>query len=579
MSKWSLTEHILDHSSTTINNLPSNFDLKHKNNIHFTFSIDVSQLIINHKCNNQADIDKKMNAFLSDLAEHSYTFQESKGKGKTRKKTLDFSNILMAYHNDASDSINSQNYSVNPHFHLLIPGDLKNRFGKSTHTGIGYMHLRKMIEDTADKHNLVFQNNESVKYNQDQFTKKGATSLTWFLKRADDNYFTKKINDRSILKVIDNFEKNYVKTGNMQYYLKGMRDLQERLKRLDLNLYNQDGINLKDDYPIPLLETQNEEIKILQSGDKERIKILLKNRDNRIARALVEYSFGFDNIIIDELQSRGLYLAKLDTDIVKDITVQIDQKKSKKEKFKKTLNYHIKQDIEQVLQYATDDKTFISLMNELGYQDIKIKAKNINGSRQRVGFTFTNPHTKKDTVVYFNSLNLNYSQFKKSFIENSKKQKKRTEPYRYDDSFLSRYIPRNDDLEFKKKQSFQNKVFKTIYRFDSSVDLTGFYIDESKKEMRAKGTLIKDKGHKLSIAKQNSEDMQRNVKILLDMAQSKKWDLDTLCVNGSKEFQKAVRDEIENIQNKKLNYQDDKEFEYKGFDNLIENKNSHRATN
>ena len=559
---WNLKSHILDHAATVVNNLPDDFDLKHKNNIHFTFSVDISQLITNHNCTNQQDIDSKMNAFLNDLKEYSYTFEESKGAGKKRKKTLDFSNILMAYHNSASDAINSQNYTVQPHFHLLIPGQLKNKDGKSTHTGKGYMHLRKMISDIAQKHNLTFNIDENTRVEKDKFLKDGATSLTWFLKRSSDAYFSKKVQDKSILKAISSFEKNYENTGNLQYYLKGMRDLHERLKRLDLDLFNQDGVNIKNEYVIPLLDAQYQEIKILQSGDTEAIRELLKNRDNKIARALLEYSYGFDNIVIDELQSRGLYLEKLDAEIVKDLYVHIEQKVSKKDKYTKTLNFHIKQDVNEVLKYAKNEKHFKELMLQLGYADIKMRAKTINGVRQRVGFSFINPHNDKRVVIYYNNLGMRYSDLKKAFMQNSKSDKLDIPHHlTYQHSRLKKYIPLAD--EPKKKQIFQNKIFKRIYQFDSSVALTGFYIDEASKEMRAKGTLIQDKGCKLTIARQNNADMQRNVKILLDMAKAKGWDLNSLCIKGSDEFKRTVEIEIKNINNTKLEkLSENKEFNY-----------------
>ena len=551
---WNLQSHILDHAAEVVNNLPGSFKLENPKNVHFTFSCDISQLLVNHDCKNQADIDRVMKSFLDDLKEHSYIFEESNGKDKPkRKRELDLSQVLIAYHNSGSDSINSQNYSVEPHFHLLIPGQLKNSDGKSTKLGANYMYLRHMISEVAQKHNLVFNFDEAVENKEkDLFLKESATNLTWFTKRASDTYFKNKVEDRTILNAIDKFTENYKKSGNFQYYLKGMRDLQERLKRIDLDLFNEDGINLKEEYPILLSDKQQEEIKILQSGDAAAVKELLRDRSNKIARALVEYSFGFDNIVIDELQSRGLYLPELDRDIIKDINVDIATKtESKSNKFTKSLNYHIKHDIEEVLEFATNEKHFKQLMEEKGYKDIQMKAKTINGSRQRVGFSFISPLNGREAVVYFNKLKMSYPEMKKRFMENSKSIEDMPGPrFEYKQSYLSKYIPIEQDEEYiQKKRSFQNTVFRRLYRFDSSVDLKGFYIDEEKRELRAKGTLIKDKGDKVSIARQNDEDMQRNVKILIDMARAKNWDMDMIHVRGTDEFREAVKRELKKIKN------------------------------
>ena len=50
---WNLEDHILDHAALVSNNLPSYFNLADDKNIHFTFSVDKSQLIVNHNCKSQ----------------------------------------------------------------------------------------------------------------------------------------------------------------------------------------------------------------------------------------------------------------------------------------------------------------------------------------------------------------------------------------------------------------------------------------------------------------------------------------------------------------------------------------------
>ena len=67
---WNLEDHILDHAALVSNNLPSYFNLADDKNIHFTFSVDKSQLIVNHNCKSQKDIDLVMNKFFEDLKEY-----------------------------------------------------------------------------------------------------------------------------------------------------------------------------------------------------------------------------------------------------------------------------------------------------------------------------------------------------------------------------------------------------------------------------------------------------------------------------------------------------------------------------
>ena len=81
---WNLEDHILDHAALVSNNLPSYFNLADDKNIHFTFSVDKSQLIINHNCKSQKDIDIVMSKFFEDLKEYEYIFYESQGSKKPK---------------------------------------------------------------------------------------------------------------------------------------------------------------------------------------------------------------------------------------------------------------------------------------------------------------------------------------------------------------------------------------------------------------------------------------------------------------------------------------------------------------
>ena len=58
--QWNLKSHITDHSALTIDNLNLDFNESDSKNIHFTLSIDLCQLLINHNCRSQEDIDNLM---------------------------------------------------------------------------------------------------------------------------------------------------------------------------------------------------------------------------------------------------------------------------------------------------------------------------------------------------------------------------------------------------------------------------------------------------------------------------------------------------------------------------------------
>ena len=150
---WNLKKHILDHAHIVVNNLSHNFDENNSKNQHFTLSIDVSQLILKKKCKKQNDVDMIMNSFVNDLISHHHIFEESKGRSKTgkrlkRKILFDFKDALVAYHNSGSDTINSSNYTVEPHLHIL--------FDKSKKLGIGYYQLKEAINEVSRRHGLIF---------------------------------------------------------------------------------------------------------------------------------------------------------------------------------------------------------------------------------------------------------------------------------------------------------------------------------------------------------------------------------------------------------------------------------------
>jgi len=404
---WNLEAHILDHSAATHNRLNSkrDFNPSDDKNQHFTFSIDISQMILNHNCMTQEDIDVKMKLFMNDLLQVESTYKEIKGKNKKgvrMYRNVKFNlkdDVLVAYHNNGSDSINSQNYTVNPHFHILLHKSLK--------LGRGFKYLKEAVENVAKKHKLVFNNMEKVDKPKTQGL---ASKFTWFTKRATDKDFIKAFESGYLKKQLDTFQTEYKQTGNIQYLLKGYVDLQARLKRMKLK-HNFDFI-------LFLNASQKSSIEILYSGDRLKIQELLKDRSNAIARAYLEHTKGFRNIIIDQIEQRtSQTMPIVDLDI-NSIDINTTPKE-KKGDYTKTISYCYSQDLESVLKYAKNEKEMAAYFKKLGYTNFKFKAKNISGKRQRVGFTFVNKN-KKLTTVYFNTLKTDMKAIRFRLSENYK---------------------------------------------------------------------------------------------------------------------------------------------------------------
>lgn len=557
---WNLESHILDHAAITSNKLPSTFNLDDSKNIHFTFSVDKSQLIINHNCKNQKDMDQKMEAFFKDLVNFEYEFEESQGKSRPKRKmTLDLSNMLFAYHNTDSDSINSKNYEVEPHFHLLIPAKLKNKYGKSTKVGLGYLNLRRMVSEVAARHNLTFNFDENVNTESDKILKQKATKFTWFIKRVDDNYFKTSIENGTVNKYIEDFISQYKKTENIQYYIKGMTDFQQRLIRQNLDFYYE-GKNLRTEhFPLFLSQEQIKYLDIINTGDKELIKPLIEDRSNRLIRAYLEYNCGFNNPIIRELENRGNIFKKLNLNL-NDINVDIQKKTDNKDKYRLSLNYHVLEDLKNIFKLCVNDKNFLELMNNIGYKNIKFKAKTVNKKRQRVGFSF-----EKDNelyTVYFSNLNLTYQDFTGAYKSNSQKNilkdKINFESY---EAKINFYIP-------LKKKTYQEKIFYEIYNIVPEINLENYYIKKIEQgyiefKNKKKDIHVTDENDRIK-SSGTKKTLEENVALMINIAKAKNWNLSTLEITGTMDFKIEARRQInielkKQVTNKSIDADDKKE--------------------
>lgn len=541
--QWNLKSHITDHSALTIDNLNSDFNESDSKNIHFTLSIDLCQLLINHHCRSQEDIDNLMKAFLNDLASHSHTFEESKGKyinknnetiQRRRVVKFDFTNALLAYHNSSSDSINSKNYSVEPHIHIL--------FDKKKRTGKGYYQLRSAIEEISNKYSLIFNFQEETASAKDNSLALKNSNFSWFNKRASDKNFEKKVTNAAAklnleIEVVIN---NYKTTRNLQYYIKTMRDFSSRLSRQNLDfLY--EGVNLKETFPLFLTDSQKETLKTLHQGSKEEIYELILNRENKIARAYVESKYGFNNIIIDEFEKRGVNFLNIDLDF-SNKNIKIKKKGSSNNSYYKTLDYCYRTDFMQALNFAKNEKDLQNIMIDLGYTNFKYKQKTINNKRSRIGFTFVNQRKKLVTVNYSN-LSLSINDIRSKLVENSKK----NIIYNIQDleSAFKNYKP--------KAVSKTNILFEEIYNFDTSYDLSKWYIKENSftnnVELFSKTTHIVDSGNIITVKRHEPKDLKDNAVLIIDMAIAKGWDLDEIQISGTLEFVESIKNEIEKRKN------------------------------
>ncbi len=101
--------------------------------------------------------------------------------------------------------------------------------------------------------------------------------------------------------------------------------------------------------------------------------------------------------------------------------------------------------------------------------------------------------------------------------------------------------------------SYQNKVFYNAYKSDLKYDLKGFYIDKKPNDniefkSKEKNINIVDKGD--TLVSHNSKDKKETVKLMLEIAEAKEWDLDKLGLKGGNAFKEEVRKQIQVIKTK-----------------------------
>ena len=97
------------------------------------------------------------------------------------------------------------------------------------------------------------------------------------------------------------------------------------------------------------------------------------------------------------------------------------------------------------------------------------------------------------------------------------------------------------------KKDFKSRLIDEFYSdLSTKHDLTPFYFNKELKtlENKQKGYKIKDSENTLTLTTSKKADLSEQVALMLDMAKSKGWELDSLKVTGSKAFCDEVAKQI-----------------------------------
>ena len=103
------------------------------------------------------------------------------------------------------------------------------------------------------------------------------------------------------------------------------------------------------------------------------------------------------------------------------------------------------------------------------------------------------------------------------------------------------------------KKDFKSRLIDEFYSdLSTKHDLTPFYFNKELKtlENKQKGYKIKDSENTLTLTTSKKADLSEQVALMLDMAKSKGWELDSIKVTGSKAFCDEVAKQIAEIKAK-----------------------------
>lgn len=527
--------HILDHASTIYNSIEVYNPMKHKS--HFKSSIDSSQLIANG-FNTPEKINEVMNSMLDEIINTKYTFRvktrsytDSKGNLKEYFSNKSFElnkETIAAYHNRSfSSDIEFDN--IEPHIHLLFD---------SKHTGKNYYHLKKHLQNVASKYNLVFHFDEEKdrSVNKYQGLMEKCSRFSWFTQKMTNKQLINYVDKQDdLVKNLDLLYDYAVATTNIQFYIKAMNNLKKRMNELNLTFTWKDK-ELSNNYPIPIDENTNETLIAIANKDIDKLKTLMI-RDNFLARDYIKYINNFQSTIIDEFKLRGYEFPKISNS---DLTLENMQGKSKikasnNEKYI-TFNNAVKNDILEALKYAKNEVELKNILNTFGYENISFRNQNIQGKRKKTGLKFD--YNEKSYTVYFNQIDLDDSTILFHLQNNSKNE--------ISNEVDTNYKSNIQQLKFF--NSYQNKIFKDIYDFESDIDLSKYYISKDNETIKITNKIkdieILDKINEILSSDKISED---EAKLIVQLMKKKGWnDFSKVNFNdSSKEFIRKIRDEFE----------------------------------
>lgn len=356
-----------------------------KNDLHFNFSILDLQFIANN-----LDIATTLKNILKEIRIYKqykvkngyYIAADGTKKQKYTTRTIDLSRHIKieAIHLDGSLGEYTQ-----PHIHLIL--DKNGRYGKK------YSLLKLHISKVLEKYGLIANFDEILEYNPIgvKNLQSSIKKFFWSLKKLDNQEFKTYVtrNEQLIQKYIGMLIQLTQKTGNLDYYFKTMKTLQNRLNSLTIDIsYN--SYNLRHTYPIEeILSKEDKEVIQLIQNKKFSQKDIKEYLNNPILRDFTRYSY-YKN-------TKNCYIV---TELKKHTTLLQHTKPNKKlvDNYFKLLKEQLPKK-KRKSQLSQQDNYFLRFKSAFTYSLQTAKSeKELKKKMEQEGFTFSWKKRKGKTI-------------------------------------------------------------------------------------------------------------------------------------------------------------------------------------
>lgn len=523
-----IIDYSLDHEYFNINNLPDKCG-KVK---HFNSSIDIGYFIdAGYKTKKAIDdvvIKMVKNIVKKEIIvtekNRKYTNKDGVTKQYMKDRIIRFDRIMMVYHNRHRD--NSK--IVNPHLHIF--------FLPNARMGIGYMYLKKALEEEALKYDLKFNFMNSKRKNG--LTKENNSKLknmSWILSHGDEDKVVLLLKSPDTLKYnLKLLDTHFLYTKNISYFLKILQLLNQRLVEYNLDFFY-NNVNMRDEIYFRLTSEQVYKINKLKKFESVDL-----NLDDILDREILKFAYGF------RTEASKILVNKFKIDYIDPSQLHISKEVKKQITNKPNFINLVKKDIRNAFATSIDDKYFIQTMMKMEYKNISIKnddnldIKKTENSKQKKDIELI---TKKGMKLSFSyeEIRLTWIRKQKIFAFNARRILLKVE-LNSAIEFYQQGSP-NNETEY---QDFTYKMqAKLVLHYSKDVDTKDVINAEFNKykitrsemynittyEEKQDGFLLVDYGDHLVLKESNS--IEKGINAVMDIIQKKYIDIPSITLSGN----------------------------------------------